>query len=64
MAIVDNDATRLKVTDHDQDSLMVHRVESDGSVVITCHDADSNEYASCHLTNDERILLIRRLLIR
>jgi hypothetical protein len=64
MAIVDNDANRLKVTDADQDSFMVHDVQPDGSVVLTCHDADSDEYASCHLTNEERILLIRRLLIR
>ena len=63
MAIVENDATRLKVTDHDHDSLMVHNVESDGSVVITCHDADDEAYASCHLSIEERLALIDRLAI-
>lgn len=61
MAIVQNDHVRFKVTDADQDSLMVHGVEVNGSVVITCHDADDEAYASCHLTNEERLILIARL---
>lgn len=61
MAIIDNDAVRLKVTDTDGDSLIIHAVEPDGSVVITCHNGDNDEYAAAHLTNEERLLLIERL---
>lgn len=61
MAIIDNDAVRLKVTDSDGDSLMVHDREPDGSVVITCHDRDDDVHAACQLSNEERIELLKRL---
>lgn len=61
MAIIDNDAERLKVTDTDGDSLMVHSVEPDGGVIIVCHNGDNDEYAAALLTNEERLLLIERL---
>lgn len=63
MAIIDNDAERLKVTDTDGDSLMVHEVERDGGVIITCHNGANDEYATALLTNEERLLLIERLTV-
>lgn len=62
MAIIENNTVRLKITDDVGDSLIVHDVESNGSVVVTCNDGDSGEYAACELTNDERLALIERLI--
>lgn len=60
--IIENSAERIKVTDSDDDSLIVHSVQADGSVIITCHNDD--EYAAVRLTDTERLALIARLTVR
>lgn len=61
MAIIESNPVRIKITDSDGDSLIVHDVQYDGKVVVTCHDGDHDQYAACELTNEERIALIHRL---
>lgn len=56
--IEENNHTRLKVTDSDHDSLMTHGLEPDGSIVLTCHDADEEAYASVRLEPREIQALI------
>jgi len=62
MAIVENGPERVKFTDHDGDSLFTHGIEPDGSLVITCHDGDTDEYAGVHLSPDEVAALISWIL--
>lgn len=62
--IIENSAERIKVTDSDDDSLIVHSVQADGSVIITCHDGGHDEYAAVRLTDTERLALIARLTAR